>query len=74
MNPPTSIARTNPDPLFTTEEAARFLGLSPGTMRNLRSQQRGPRYVRVLDRRVFYQRADLQRYVAERLIDPEAPR
>lgn len=69
-----SITRTNPEPLFSTDEAARFLGLSSGTLRNLRSQRRGPKYVRVLERRVKYRRADLDRYLAQRLIDPEAQR
>ena len=65
-----SNGRMNPDPMFTTEEAALILGLSPGTMRNLRSQQRGPRYIRVLDRRIKYRRSDLEKYVTEHLIDP----
>ena len=33
--------------ILTTHDAARYLGLSPGTLTNWRSANRGPSYVKV---------------------------
>jgi predicted DNA-binding transcriptional regulator AlpA len=49
-------------------EAAQYLGLAPGTLRNWRTAGRGPRHVR-LGRRVGYRVEDLQAWTEERLID-----
>ena len=45
------------------DQAARFLGLAPGTMANLASCGRGPAYHRV-GRTVLYAISDLRQFVA----------
>jgi hypothetical protein len=51
------------DPEYDTEEAARFLGCSPGYLSNLRSFGSGPTFHRKFKRRgIFYLRSDLQAY------------
>lgn len=45
------------------QDAAAYLGLAKNTLEKMRSEGRGPRYVR-LGNRVFYRRADLDAYVA----------
>jgi Helix-turn-helix domain len=54
-------------------QAAGFLGLKPQTLRNMRHYGEGPIYHK-LGRRVVYRIADLEKYLAERRIDPEARR
>lgn len=61
-------------PLVIDEpSAAARLGVATGTLRNWRSQGRGPQYVR-LGRRVLYRLRDLDVYTQARLVDPEATR
>lgn len=51
------------DPEYDTEEAARFLGCSPGYLSNLRSFGSGPKFYRKCKRRgIFYLRSELQAY------------
>jgi hypothetical protein len=52
-------------------QAAAFLGLAPQTMRNLRCRCAGPPYFK-LGRRIVYRVADLEKYLADRRVDPEA--
>jgi hypothetical protein len=47
--------------LLTTEEAARFLSLSPRTLERLRWDGSGPRYCKIR-RSVRYNIAELERY------------
>ena len=56
--------------LLRDSEAARRLSLAVGTLRNLRSQGRGPRFVR-LGRAVRYRPADLDEWVERGLVTPE---
>ena len=49
-------------------EAAQRLGLHPRTLDNWRSQQRGPRYIR-LGRRIVYRLSDLQSYMDKRVVE-----
>ena len=58
------------DRVVNDKEAAAFLGLAPQTLRSARHYGRGPVYHK-LGRRVVYKITDLQRYLAERRIDPE---
>jgi hypothetical protein len=53
-----------PDGRMDTENAARFLGISPKTLANMRSTGAGPRFVK--RGRVFYFQEDLQRWIDER--------
>ncbi|MFO1103042.1 MAG: helix-turn-helix domain-containing protein [Methylocystis sp.] len=52
-----------PDGRLDTENAARFLGLSPKTLAIMRSNGSGPRFVK--RGRVFYFLDDLQAWVTE---------
>jgi hypothetical protein len=52
-------------------EAGRFLGLARQSMANMRHKGVGPAYHK-LGSRIVYKIADLEKYMAERRIDPEA--
>ena len=53
--------------------AATLLGIAPATLRNIRSQGRGPKYCRV-GRRVVYRVRDVDAYLDAHAVDPEALR
>ena len=53
---------------MATADAAAFLGLSTSTLEKMRSEGRGPRYVK-LGGRVFYRRADLDAYVQSAVVE-----
>ncbi len=53
-----------PDGRLDTDNAARFLGLSPKTLAIMRSVGNGPQFVK--RGRVFYFLDDLQAWIAER--------
>ena len=55
--------------LIAPKEAAIRLGLSEPCLANWRSQQRGPRYVKI-GRSVYYRPADLSVWVAAQVVDP----
>ncbi|WP_075575133.1 helix-turn-helix transcriptional regulator [Lysobacter antibioticus] len=48
--------------------AARYLGIAKSTLDKMRSDGRGPRYLR-LGTRVFYRPKDLDEYVASKFIE-----
>jgi excisionase family DNA binding protein len=50
--------------LLTTKEAAEFLRLKPHTLENMRSDGKGPIFMK-LGGRVFYHRADLKTWLRE---------
>ena len=50
------------DDLVTPEEAGEYLGLSPGTLSNMRGKNKGPAYYKQ-GGRVAYKRADLDAYI-----------
>jgi excisionase family DNA binding protein len=50
--------------LLTTKEAAEFLRLKPHTLENMRSEGKGPIFMK-LGGRVFYHRADLKTWLKE---------
>ena len=56
--------------LLTNEEGAGFLGVSPDTLAQWRSQRRGPRYIKLEGRIVRYRREDLEAYLKEHTILP----
>jgi hypothetical protein len=62
---------TQVNPVFSVTEAARFLGLRPQTLYNKRCYGRGPVYYKI-GRRVLYRLADLEKYLAEHRVDPQA--
>ena len=53
---------------LNVENAARHLGLSASTLNKMRSEGRGPRYMR-LGSRVFYRRQDLDAYVEAGVVE-----
>ena len=52
--------------LLKPEQAARKLGIQPGTLANWRSSGGGPRFVRISGNRVFYAESDLAAFVDSR--------
>jgi hypothetical protein len=48
--------------------AAVFLGIAPATLRNWRSQGRGPQYIR-LGRRIVYRREYLEQYLDAHVVE-----
>lgn len=53
--------------LLTTKEAADFLGVTPRFLENRRCIGGGPQYVRISRRVVRYRRADLDRWIQEKI-------
>lgn len=51
---------------FTTQQAARFVGLSPRYLEILRRAGGGPNYVRISPRRCLYARAELVAWMEAR--------
>jgi predicted DNA-binding transcriptional regulator AlpA len=60
---PSLIASIRREPLLQEIAAAKLLGLSVGTLRNWRSQRRGPPWIK-MGRSVRYGIADLEKYLA----------
>jgi hypothetical protein len=54
---------------YDTPGAAAVLGISPGTLRNMRSQAKGPAYYRV-GKRIVYRRADLNAFLSSCRVEP----
>lgn len=59
------------DEYLTPQEAAAMLRISHLTMRDWRSQKRGPRYV-LVEGQVRYPKSALQEFLQERTVDPKA--
>jgi excisionase family DNA binding protein len=59
-------ATTRPE-IFTTAQAARYLGVSEATLRFWRANGEGPKYFRAGDRLIRYRRVDLDKYIESRL-------
>jgi|JI8StandDraft_2_1071088.scaffolds.fasta_scaffold127261_2 predicted DNA-binding transcriptional regulator AlpA len=55
-----------PGRMLSTAEAGIYLGLAPITVRKLRCQGGGPKYVKLSARRVGYRLADLESWLASR--------
>lgn len=56
---------------MTTEEAAAYVGCTPGTLTTIRSRGGGPPFYRGLSKRILYRRADLDRFIEAHRV--EAP-
>jgi len=61
-------AEDQEDRLLTTLEAARFLGISPGTLQNMRWRKEGPAFVQVGKQAVRYLLSDLREFVERRRV------
>jgi hypothetical protein len=58
---------THDEPIYTTEEAARIVGVAPKTLRSWRGRERGPRFLKYGNRRgrggmVFYPASALDEF------------
>ena len=64
---------TADDTLMTTEQLARMLGVDPSSVRRWRTSTpvQGPPFIRMSDRVVKYRRADVERWLNSRRVDPE---
>lgn len=58
-------ARTAAADLLTTDEAADYLRMSPGTLRVYRHYSKGPSYTRTASGTVRYRRSDLDAFMAD---------
>ena len=56
----------SPTDLLTTEEAARYLTLSPRTLERYRVTGEGPRFLKI-GRRVVYRRCDLDAWLKNKI-------
>ena len=61
------------DTLMTTDQLARMLGVDPSSVRRWRTSTpvQGPPFIRMSDRVVKYRRADVDRWLDSRRVDPE---
>lgn len=51
-------------------QAAKYVGVNPGTLRLWRAESKGPRYFRAGEKLVRYRRADLDSWIEGRLCSP----
>jgi hypothetical protein len=58
------------DEIFSTMEAARFLGVLPRTMEGWRLRSEGPKYLRYNRSQIRYRRADLEEFQRRRTVVP----
>lgn len=56
--------------LLTRDEAAQWLRVDAGTLRNWATRGRGPRFSRLIGR-VVYRREDLEEWVAANLVETD---
>lgn len=56
-------------PYLTTEDAARYLGLSAKSLINWRLARKGPRFVRISHRCVRYRLDDLQEWANSKQVE-----
>jgi len=55
-------------------QAAKYVGVSAGTLRLWRSEGKGPRYFRAGEKLVRYRKADLDAWIEARLSEPSVTR
>lgn len=55
---------------LNNEEAAKLLGISPGTLNNMRTRREGPSYFRI-GRVIRYWPSDIMKYINKNSYDPE---
>jgi predicted DNA-binding transcriptional regulator AlpA len=61
-------------PILTQRQAAELLTLSERTMERLRVTGTGPRYIRLSRGRIAYREADLEAWVAARVVGSTSER
>lgn len=71
MSQSTTDSTSSKTPLYvTTDEAARIVGLSRGTLANRRSLGLAPRFYRVTGGRILYAVEDLHDFISAGLVEP----
>lgn len=55
---------------LSERDAASFLGITQRTLQSWRLDRRGPAYIK-LGRRIAYDSADLERFLADNRVEPE---
>jgi hypothetical protein len=73
VEPPPEDPRDARPEYVRREEAARLLGLTPGTLANMASAGRGPSFYRI-GSRVLYEMSELCRFVEQGRVEMVAPR
>jgi len=63
--------KENYESLFTTREAAQYLGLAKITLDIWRSKGLPPTYIKIGNRAIRYRREDLDAFILERRVTPE---
>ena len=63
--------KENYESLFTTREAAQYLGLAKITLDIWRSKGKPPAYIKIGNRAIRYRRADLDAFILEHRVTPE---
>jgi hypothetical protein len=66
-----AVSFTDPDPLFLPRHVAEHRHMSENALAQECFAGTGPRYAK-LDRRVYYRASDLEAWVAEHTVTPEA--
>lgn len=60
-----------PEPLWTSQQLADYLGISAAAVRMMRSRGQGPRFIR-LGKNVKYRPEDVRAWLAENTAQPAA--
>ncbi len=66
--------RTTMSDLLNTPNAARRLGLSSATLEHWRMARKGPPFIRMGFRKIYYRAADLDQWIESRVDANEGPR
>jgi predicted DNA-binding transcriptional regulator AlpA len=61
--------KTMPGGRMVVAEAAKYLGLAASTLDKLRCQGKGPRFMRINGKRIFYRQTDLDEYLEESMVE-----
>jgi excisionase family DNA binding protein len=61
--------KTMPGGRMVVAEAAKYLGVSTSLLDKLRCQGKGPRFMRINGKRVFYRQTDLDEYLEESMVE-----
>lgn len=62
--------KTNEGALLNERETAEFLGVSRRTLQGWRSNQTGPRWVRINTKSIRYRQSDLTDWIERRTVTP----
>lgn len=61
------------EPMETTAEVSRRLGIPAGTLKRWRFERRGPAYFKMGERgHIRYRRADIDAFIEQQMVDPQA--